>query len=81
LLPPVNKCLFSPQGQDRLQQWVELLADHYPLVAIGGIDLPRAKQLKQTGVGSVAMITAITKAEDYKKATQDLLACWTETDS
>jgi hydroxymethylpyrimidine kinase/phosphomethylpyrimidine kinase/thiamine-phosphate diphosphorylase len=72
---------FSPQGQDRLQQWVELLADHYPLVAIGGIDLPRAKQLKQTGVGSVAMITAITKAEDYKKATQDLLECWAETDT
>jgi hydroxymethylpyrimidine kinase/phosphomethylpyrimidine kinase/thiamine-phosphate diphosphorylase len=36
--------------------------------------------LKQTGVGSVAMITAITKADDYKKATQDLLACWAEAD-
>jgi len=69
---------FSPQGEARLQQWVHLLADHYPLVAIGGIDLPRAKQLKKTGVGSVAMISAITKAEDYQEATRALLNCWDE---
>lgn len=67
---------FSPQGEARLQQWVSLLKGQYPLVAIGGIDLPRAKQLKKTGVGSVAMISAITKADDYQQATQDLLDCW-----
>jgi len=67
---------FSPQGIERLHQWVSLLADKYPVVAIGGINVERAKQLKPTGVGSVAMITAITLAEDYRKATQDLLAFW-----
>jgi hydroxymethylpyrimidine kinase/phosphomethylpyrimidine kinase/thiamine-phosphate diphosphorylase len=67
---------FSPQGIERVKLWTKLLDGHYPLVAIGGIDLSRAKILKQTNVGSVAMISAITQAEDYKKATQDLINCW-----
>lgn len=67
---------FEPQGIDRVTDWVRLLDDNYPMVAIGGIDLDRAKQLKTTGVGSVAMISAITQAADYKQATQDLLFAW-----
>ena len=67
---------FSPQGIERLQLWVELLTGHYPLVAIGGIDLARAQKLKTTGVGSVAMISAITQADDYQLATQALLSIW-----
>lgn len=67
---------FSPQGEATLARWVKLLAGHYPLVAIGGINLERAKRLKATGVGSVAMITAITEAGDYQQATQALLALW-----
>jgi len=55
---------------------VHLLGDEYPLVAIGGINAERAKVLKATGVGSVAMITAITEADDYEKATKDLLLLW-----
>jgi hydroxymethylpyrimidine kinase/phosphomethylpyrimidine kinase/thiamine-phosphate diphosphorylase len=71
-----KKMPFNPQGVERVEKWTRLLDEHYPLVAIGGIDLNRAKQLKQTGVGSVAMISAITKAKDYKQATQDLIAAW-----
>ena len=67
---------FSPQGIERLQQWVDLLNGHYPIVAIGGINVERAEQLRKTGVGSVAMITAITKANDYQHVTQQLLAMW-----
>lgn len=69
---------FSPQGVERLREWVRLLDGHYPLVAIGGIDLQRTRTLKRTGVGSVAMITAITRAEDYRQATRALLDCWAE---
>jgi hydroxymethylpyrimidine kinase / phosphomethylpyrimidine kinase / thiamine-phosphate diphosphorylase len=69
---------FSPQGIERLQQWVDLLKGHYPVVAIGGITVERAEQLKATGVGSVAMITAITQANDYKKVTRQLLDLWQE---
>ena len=65
-----------PQGVERVAQWTRLLGDAYPLVAIGGIDHDRAAQLHKIGVGSVAMISAITNAEDYKKSTQALLALW-----
>ncbi len=67
---------FSPQGIERLQQWVNILNGRYPLVAIGGINHERARELKPTGVGSVAMITAITLAEDYRAATRELLTLW-----
>ncbi len=67
-----------PQGVEAVEKWVELLGDEYPLVAIGGIDLQRAKALKQTGVGSVAMISAITEAGDYTTVTQDLLTLWSD---
>jgi hydroxymethylpyrimidine kinase/phosphomethylpyrimidine kinase/thiamine-phosphate diphosphorylase len=67
---------FSPQGIERLQQWVDILSDRYPVVAIGGINHERACELQATGVGSVAMITAITLAEDYRATTQELLSLW-----
>ena len=67
---------FAPQGIERVKLWTQLLGDKYPLVAIGGIDQQRAEVLKQTGVGSVAMISAITKAEDYRTATKQLINCW-----
>jgi hydroxymethylpyrimidine kinase/phosphomethylpyrimidine kinase/thiamine-phosphate diphosphorylase len=54
--------------------WVDLLGDEYPLVAIGGIDYDRAQLVLQTGVGSVAMVSAITKAQDFQMETQRLLA-------
>ena len=53
-----------------------MLAGHYPLVAIGGIDVARAKQLKKTQVGSVAMISAITQAENYQQVCHQLLTLW-----
>jgi hydroxymethylpyrimidine kinase/phosphomethylpyrimidine kinase/thiamine-phosphate diphosphorylase len=67
---------FSPQGIDRLQQWVNMLQPQYPVVAIGGINQQRAAELKPTGVGSVAMITAITLADDYRRVTRDLMSLW-----
>ena len=37
----------------------------YPTVAIGGIDLTRASEVADTGVGSVAVVRAISEADDY----------------
>jgi len=65
-----------PQGVEAVEKWVKLLGDEYPLVAIGGINHERARALKQTGVGSVAMISAITEASDYQQATNKLLELW-----
>ncbi len=65
-----------PQGVQAVQNWFDLLGSEYPLVAIGGINHQRASNLKPTKVGSVAMISAITQADDYKKATHDLIELW-----
>ncbi|MFT4929344.1 MAG: hydroxymethylpyrimidine kinase/phosphomethylpyrimidine kinase/thiamine-phosphate diphosphorylase [Phenylobacterium sp.] len=53
------------QGVDRLKKYVTLFADT-PTVAIGGISLKRAAEVAQTGVGSIAVVTAITEAEDVE---------------
>lgn len=65
-----------PQGETAVRNWVGLLNKDYPLVAIGGINYQRAEALKQTGIGSVAMISEITKADNYEVATQSLLRLW-----
>lgn len=44
---------------------MKLLGATYPLVAIGGIDTDRAKAVLHSGVGSIAMVSAITQADDY----------------
>lgn len=67
---------WKPQGLERLSQWTRMLEGHTPLVAIGGIDVERAQHLKTTGVGSVAMISAITRAPDYQQVTRELIKLW-----
>ncbi|TMP13472.1 thiamine phosphate synthase, partial [Pseudoalteromonas ruthenica] len=60
------------QGLEKLQHFVPLMRDTYPTVAIGGIDLTRAAQVADTGVGSVAVVRAITEADDYEAAISQL---------
>ena len=67
---------FAPQGPGMVRYWVRFLDGQWPLVAIGGIDLERARTLKSTGVGSVAMISAITQAKSGKQAITELLDLW-----
>jgi len=61
------------QGAQKLARMAALLP-HYPLVAIGGINLQRAPEVIATGVGSIAVVSAITKAEDYRRAVADFSA-------
>jgi hydroxymethylpyrimidine kinase/phosphomethylpyrimidine kinase/thiamine-phosphate diphosphorylase len=51
-----------PHGIAGLSYWRALL--EYPLVAIGGINSERINAIAASGVDSVAMITAITLADD-----------------
>ena len=44
-----------------------------PVVAIGGITLENASQLKDTGIAGPSVVSAIMSAENPKKASQDLL--------
>jgi thiamine-phosphate pyrophosphorylase len=52
----------APQGTGRLQAYARLMRD-YPLVAIGGIDAARMKEVLSSGVGSVAVVRALVGAE------------------
>jgi len=62
----------APQGLEQLTRHIERLAD-YPTVAIGGISLERVPAVLKTGVGSVAVVSAITQAADWQAATAQLL--------
>ncbi|MCC2607148.1 thiamine phosphate synthase [Planctobacterium marinum] len=55
------------QGTEKLHHLVQLAKD-YPLVAIGGINLARAPEVLSTGVGSVAVVSAITQAHDPQES-------------
>lgn len=55
----------APQGLAQLASHIERLAD-YPTVAIGGISLERATAVLATGVGSIAVVSAITQAADWR---------------
>ncbi|WP_193038897.1 thiamine phosphate synthase [Pseudoalteromonas nigrifaciens] len=61
------------QGLEKLFKFVPLMQS-YPTVAIGGIDLKRASQVAKTGVGSVAVVRAISEADDYVQAISALQA-------
>ncbi|WP_414147721.1 thiamine phosphate synthase [Erwinia sp. BNK-24-b] len=63
----------SPQGLHELKRHVARLAG-VSTVAIGGISLEKASDVLATGVGSIAVVSAITKAADWRAATAQLLA-------
>ena len=62
----------APQGLEQLARHIDRLGD-YPTVAIGGISLERAPAVLATGVGSIAVVSAITQADDWQAATTQLL--------
>lgn len=72
----LKKMQTAPQGLGRLTQYVRLM-QHTPLVAIGGIDLHSLPAVMQSGVGSAAVVRAITGAEDTAQAVSDLMRCMT----
>ena len=58
----LKRMVTAPQGLARLERYAQLM-QNYPLVAIGGIDLERLPSVVKTGVGSVAVVRAITESE------------------
>lgn len=61
------------QGIDNLKQMLNL-TDTIPVVAIGGINLERASGVWQTGVDSIAVVTAITESKNYQQAVEEFKA-------
>jgi thiamine-phosphate pyrophosphorylase len=65
IFPTTTKTLpTAPQGLARLARYVTLLDGVVPLVAIGGIDGQVLPQVAATGVGSAALVRAVTDAAD-----------------
>ncbi|TYL49440.1 thiamine phosphate synthase [Marinomonas sp. IMCC 4694] len=63
----------QPQGLTRLAHYAALLEGVFPTVAIGGISAERLSAVAQTGVSSVAVVTAITKANKPEQTTRALM--------
>lgn len=75
IFPTTTKVMkFRDQGVEQLKRWADLLKRDYTLTAIGGITLERAPVVLATGVGSCAMVSAITKAESFSSVVQHLQA-------
>lgn len=74
IFPTNSKVMPSkPQGCFKLSVEQDLIKDSVPTVAIGGIKLFNVKDVIASNVGSVALITGITKAEDPDKTTRQWL--------
>ncbi|MDB6061448.1 MAG: hypothetical protein JWM78_1551 [Verrucomicrobiaceae bacterium] len=75
IFPTQTKVMkFRDQGIEQLSRWAKLLKPGYTLTAIGGITQERARVVLAAGVGSCAMVSAITQANSYHAVVQDLLA-------
>ncbi len=73
IFPTGTKIMKSkPQGVEKLRHYVKLLGD-VPSVAIGGIKENTLDDVISTGVGSVAVVSLITAAEDPDAVTKRLL--------
>lgn len=62
----------APQGLAELSRHIQRLKG-ISTVAIGGISIDRVPAVLATGAGSVAVVSAITQAEDWQAATRTLL--------
>lgn len=65
----------QPQGLERLRHYVAM-AGNTPTVAIGGIDLNNAQDVLACGVSSLAVVRAVTEAENPEAVVQQFLALW-----
>ena len=64
---------FDPQGLETVSMWRQLIPSNVPLVAIGGIGDPAiAQRVRQAGADCVAVIGAVTRANDPAHAVRCL---------
>lgn len=69
IFPTNTKAMPSrPQGAAHLREQVALVGGQVPLVAIGGISEDNCDGVIESGVGSVALVSALTKAADPEAA-------------
>ena len=61
---------YDAVGLEHLAEWAKLAAP-FPVVAIGGISLARMPGVLACGVSGVAVVSAVTLANDPERATRD----------
>lgn len=69
----LKKMATVPQGLARLERYAALTRS-YPQVAIGGISAAEFPQVRQSGVGSIAVVRALVNAENPEGAATELMA-------
>ncbi|MGX5914022.1 thiamine phosphate synthase [Aliidiomarina sp. Khilg15.8] len=67
---PTKAMKSAPQGLTKLAHYVTLAKD-FPTVAIGGIDQHNAADVYRCGVNSVAVVRAVSEAEDLKARVEE----------
>ncbi|KAF1056250.1 MAG: Thiamine-phosphate synthase [Burkholderia gladioli] len=65
-----------PQGLARIARYARFAGRRAPLVAIGGVSAERLPGVIATGVGSVAVVSAITAADDPRAVVAALDVCF-----
>ena len=75
IFPTKTKKMSSkPQGLTNLKHHLSRLKNtNISTVAIGGIDLEKAPKVLNTGVGGIAVVSAITKTSNWHDTTQILI--------
>jgi len=76
IFPTTTKIMpTEPQGMGRFQAYTKLMKPVVPsMVGIGGVNGSNLKQVLATGVGSAAVVRAITEADDTAAAVASLKA-------
>ena len=68
----LKKMPWPAQGIDKLAQWNAQIKD-LPLVAIGGLDIPKGIKALNNGADSVAVVTNVTLAENPELCVENWL--------
>ena len=71
IYPTILKAMaFAPQGLERIGEWKRLIGD-IPLVAIGGLNIERAKACLAAGADVVSVVTDIALNPDPEARTRE----------
>ena len=71
----LKRMVTAPQGPGRLAAYARLMRN-YPGVGIGGISATELPEIKATGVGSLAVVRAITAELNPEQAAAHLMSAW-----
>ena len=71
VFPTQTKADASSVSKEQLKEIVDSI--DIPVVAIGGITLDNANQLKDTGISGLSVVSAIMSSDNPKKSSQELL--------